>query len=65
MPRDMSIYIWGCTKLRKKSSRVRSFGRINTYRRGVCVARFDQSGNARASKCETGNRYRFSRFSYM
>ncbi len=29
------------------------------------VARFDEQGNARASKCETGNRYRFSRFSYI
>ena len=35
---------------------------IYAYRRGVCVARFDQSGNAKTSKRETGNRYRFSRF---
>ena len=35
---------------------------IYTYRRGVCVARFDEQGNAKASKSETGDRYRFSRF---
>ena len=37
---------------------------IYTYRRGVCVARFDELGNAKASKGETSNRYRFSRFSF-
>ena len=39
-------------------------GYIYTYRRGVCVARFDELGNAKASKGETSNRYRFSRFSF-
>ena len=29
------------------------------------VARFDEQGNARAFNCETGNRYRFSRFFYI
>ena len=38
------------------------FGCIYTYRREVCVARFDGQGNAKASKSETSNRYRFSRF---
>ena len=37
---------------------------IYTYRRGVCVARFDQSGNAKTSKRETSDGYRFSRFFY-
>ena len=35
---------------------------IYTYRREVCVARFDESGNAKATGRETSNRYRFSRF---
>ena len=29
------------------------------------VARFDDMGNAKALHCETGNRYRFSRFSFF
>ena len=37
---------------------------IYTYRREVCVARFDESGNAKATGRETSNRYRFSRFSF-
>ena len=37
---------------------------VCTYRRGVCVARFYDLGNAKASKGETSNRYRFSRFSF-
>ena len=48
----------------KKRQSVWPFGCIDTYRRGVCVARFDKLGNARASKRETSNRYRFSRFSF-
>ena len=29
------------------------------------VARFDDMGNAKALHCETGNRYRFSRFLFL
>ena len=36
--------------VRKKWQSVWPFGRIDTYRRGVCVARFDKLGNAKASK---------------
>ena len=38
--------------------------RIHTYRRGVCVARFDEQGNAKASKSETGNRWLHVSFLY-
>ena len=44
---------------------IADMGRVSyTYRRGVCVARFDKMGDARASIRETSNRYRFSRFSF-
>ena len=48
MPRDMSI-ISGCYAIATSEWwRVWQWGHICTYRRGVCVARFDKLGNARA-----------------
>ena len=36
-----------------------------TYRRGVCVARFDRKGYPRASICETSNEYDSHAFLYL
>ena len=51
MPRGMCIpFTVSCNRVVADMGRI-----IYTYRRGVCVARFDKMGDARASARETSN----------
>ena len=66
MPRDMWLVYPDAMPMPFERRAVGvAVGYIYAYRRGVCVARFYDLGNAKASKGETSNRYRFSRFSYF
>ena len=56
------VYVHLCYIGRDDWYSVRSYIHIGVRLR---VARFDEQGNAKASKSVTSNRYRFSRFSYI